>query len=113
MVEYIGDYQNKDIHDKYMREVKFIGYTGEYPSLCMGTLTLKIDEEIVKFGYHGGCDYPMFWTSGGHVTEDYNVCTNEWIIDYDMLPDKYKKYAHTIDRIFNEEVEYGCCGGCI
>ena len=29
------------------------------------------------------------------------------------LPNKYKKYATEIDRVFNANVEHGCCGGGI
>ena len=31
-------------------DVKFISYTGKYPVLCCGVLTLEIDGEIVEFG---------------------------------------------------------------
>lgn len=31
--------------------VKFVSYTGNYPNLCRGDLTLEIDGEIVTFGY--------------------------------------------------------------
>ena len=30
--------------------IEFVSYTGEYPNLCNGILTLKIDNKIVKFG---------------------------------------------------------------
>lgn len=42
-------------------------------------------------------------------------CDNEgieWQIYQSDLPDKYKIYAADIDRVFNENVEFGCCGGC-
>lgn len=29
-----------------------------------------------------------------------------------VVPNKYKKYVADIDRVFNENVEFGCCGGC-
>lgn len=31
--------------------VKFISYTGKYPCLCSGILTLEIDGKKVRFGY--------------------------------------------------------------
>lgn len=30
--------------------VEFVGYNGKYPNLCRGTLTLKIDGKLVRFG---------------------------------------------------------------
>ena len=48
--------------------IKFISYTGEYPCLCMGVLTLEIDGDIIKFGnryLNENRDYPTFWESGG------------------------------------------------
>ena len=32
--------------------VKFISYTGEYPNLCSGVLTLEIDGKEYKFGHN-------------------------------------------------------------
>lgn len=45
-------------------------------------------------------------------TEHY-ITENEWIVNVDDLPDEYKKYAEEIDNVFNENVPYGCCGGCL
>ena len=30
--------------------VEFVSYTGEFPNLCRGVLTLRIDGEEVRFG---------------------------------------------------------------
>ena len=34
--------------------VEFVSYTGEYPNLCRGVLTLCIDGEEVRFGHNYG-----------------------------------------------------------
>lgn len=32
--------------------VKFVSYTGDFPNLCSGVLTLEIDGNPVSFGIH-------------------------------------------------------------
>ena len=100
--------------------VKFISYTGKYPNLCHGDLTLEIDGEKVIFGsvYDSRmnkrkCVYPLFWCSGGYISEDYEAYTGEWKIYVSKIPEEYRKYASEIDEVFNANVPYGCCGGCI
>lgn len=55
--------------------VKFVSYTGNYPNLCRGDLTLKIDGEIVTFGYGFDSDdkpkYDIFWSSGGYSGQSF------------------------------------------
>lgn len=98
--------------------VKFISYTGRYPNLCSGDLTLEIDGEKVIFGngydikmYKRKGVYPIFWYSGGYI-RNYEAYKGEWQIDVDEIPEKYRKYASEIDEVFNANVPYGCCGGC-
>ena len=96
--------------------VEFVSYSGKYPCLCMGVLTLKIDGEEVKFGNkysNKDVDYPTFWHSGGGIDSNYCAYSGEWEIDVEELPEQYRKYATEIDDVFNENVEHGCCGGCI
>lgn len=116
--------------------VKFISYTGEYPNLCSGVLTLEIDGVQYKFGheyanYHFDNDgngyfsdedpehpnFNSFWSSGGSVTSDkdwnFHVEHGEWEIDVDELPEQFWDVAPEIDAVFNGNVRYGCCGGCI
>lgn len=98
--------------------VKFVSYTGRYPNLCSGVLTLEIDGEIVNFGYarrHGGFPkYEPFWSSGGHLMPNYEgAVQGEWKIDANRLPEQFRKYAAEIDEVFNDNVPWGCCGGCI
>ena len=100
--------------------VKFISYTGEYPNLCSGDLTLEIDGEKVIFGsvYDSRMSkrkgvYPEFWHSGGYISANYEAYTGEWKIDAAEIPEEYRKYASEIEEVFNANVPYGCCGGCI
>lgn len=100
--------------------VKFISYTGKYPNLCSGVLTLEIDGRIIKFGdkyVDGTAGYPRFWESGGGCYFDSawndNVTDGKWQIDFNEIPDCFKKYAEEIDETFNANVPYGCCGGCL
>ena len=102
------------------QHVKFVSYTGKYPNLCSGTLTLEIDG--VKHTFGGSykepkAEFESFWCSGGSVWFDSNwdehVKCGEWKIDVNDLPEQFRKYAQEIDSVFNENVEWGCCGGCI
>ena len=102
--------------------VEFIDYTGTYPNLCSGLLTLRIDGKEVTFGndFSNGKSgqYDSFWSSGGCVYftnnwVDEHVETGEWRIDVSEIPEPYRKYAAEIDQEFNANVPWGCCGGCI
>ena len=127
---------NKKTQESGTTRVKFISYTGEYPNLCRGVLTLEIDGKQYKFGHNysnhhydkNGNGYfsdedPMnpnfdsFWHSGGSVTADkdwnWDVRQGEWEIDMDDLPQQFWDVAAEIDEVFNSNVEHGCCGGCI
>lgn len=92
--------------------VKFVSYTGSYPALCIGVLTLEIDGEEYIFGSTES-DFDSFWSSGGGITDNYETFTGEWRIDVDILPEQFRKYATEIDEVFNDNVDWGCCGGCI
>lgn len=104
-----------------MKHVEYISYTGKYPNLCSGILTLKIDGKILKFGDNYLDSKPIlppFWMSGGicGFTDNYGsayVHEGRWIIDPRDLPVQYQKYADEIIKVFNDNVPYGCCGGCL
>ena len=42
-----------------------------------------------------------------------NVDEGSWVIDVNELPEKYRKYAMEINEVFNDNVPWGCCGGCL
>jgi len=118
--------------------VEFVSYDGAYPNLCRGILIVKIDGELVKFGHdYSNChydsetktwsytdedpdnpNYGSFWSSGGSITHDgyWNdivVHHNEWEIDIDELDPKFWDVADELDKLINENIPYGCCGGCV
>lgn len=93
------------------QHVKFVSYTGVYPNLCSGVLTLEINGDKVAFGY--GTSNRPFWCSGGGITADYDIFSGEWIIDAECIHPAYRQYVNEIARVFNENVPHGCCGGCI
>lgn len=97
-------------------KIKFVSYDGRYPNLCSGKLTLKIDDKEMTFGYHG--DYPSFWCSGGHVWADkdwnFTVESGPWEFSaIGDLPDFLKGHEQELINIFNDNVDWGCCGGCV
>lgn len=100
--------------EKKPSHVEFVSYSGKWPTLCGGTLVLKIDGTGVKFGnkcLDKTAQYPTFWHSGGECTMDY-CSTADWVIDVAELPEEFQKYAEEIDEVFNSNVEHGCCSGC-
>lgn len=96
-------------------KIKFVDYTGKWPNLCSGKLTLDIERRIITFGYETGCDFPKFWSSGGccYFRPEEVVEKGDWEVDKDELPDELKEYSEQIKKILNENIPKGCCGGCL
>ena len=89
-----------------------IEYDGKWPCLCMGHLKVWIDDTLWDFGTHA-------LSSGGYIEHDgyfndWETHSGEWTIDdYSWpkdFPEDMKKAV--LDKI-NEEIPWGCCGGCI
>lgn len=108
--------------------VEFVSYSGRYPNLCCGVLVLRIDGLAYGFGHEVGSynfktnkfndhNFKPFWHSGGDILADkdwnFDVCEGEWVINVDEIPEEFRKYATEIERVFNDNVPFGCCGGCI
>ena len=100
-------------------DIKFISYSGEYPSLCFGTLVVGIDGERISFGDYGASDYPAFWTPAGtaYIDDDgeAHVEKGRWRLsrDTNLFPAKMRPWLDELLKVFNENVPQGCCGGCI
>lgn len=105
-----------------MAKIEFVSYDGAFPCLCMGTLVLKIDGVEAKFHYSFNNkkkgEYSDFWVSGGNVSFDENwiedVSIGEWGFSPDAsFPEEFKAIGDELIAVFNENVPYGCCGGCV
>ena len=64
--------------------VRFIEYTGKYPSLCMGVLVLEINGQRYYFGY----DYDL-WNDDGEFIGDNWWLLENFIEDVDWNSDLY------------------------
>lgn len=103
--------EHGDVDDAMDREhsehkVEFVSYNGRYPNLCSGILVLRIDGEEIAF------DDAL--TSGGCVSfsDDWDeyIGYGPWVVN---VPEKYRALADKISECVNENVEWGCCGGCV
>ena len=118
--------------------IKFISYTGKYPNLCSGVLTVDIDGKEYKFGHDvndydfekqcyrneiPGRHFDEFWQSGGCIRKN-----KDWDMRAEHAPWEVNRYWNEVDnnhpqwiidilpkllKLFNENVSKGCCGGCI
>lgn len=97
--------------EKQMKtDIEFISYNGAYPCLCCGTLVIKVNGKEYTF------DEDSFWVSGGscyYSNEEEEVTTAPWIVLESELPEELKPYASEIEEVINENILYGCCGGCL
>lgn len=87
--------------------VEFVSYDGEYPNLCSGTLVLRINGELRTLQH---C-----LSSGGGVYHDddwnFMIASGAWTVW--NLPDDLEVYQTEIENCVNENIPFGCCGGCI
>lgn len=91
------------------QDLEFVSYDGEYPNLCSGKLVMRLNGNLITF--------PEFClTSGGNVwfndDWDEHVEEGEWCISRfpDTFPEELKGRA---TELVNENIEAGCCGGCV
>ena len=93
-------------------KLEFVSYTGRYPNLCNGELTVKISGKRVRFG---NTVDTRFWITGGHCEWDgvnNSVHHGPWRLDDACVPGKYKAISQQLIELFNANVPHGCCGGC-
>lgn len=86
-----------------------IDYDGKYPTLCCGNLVVTIDSEEWVFS-----NYCLISGGTAYLDEDWSdhVEQGEWTISEwpDGFPEDLKSLV--LEKV-NEEIPFGCCGGCI
>lgn len=89
--------------------LKFVSYDGKFPNLCSGTLVISLDNVKYSMKY---C-----LCSGGSVWFDNewseHVESGAWTVLIKQLPEPLKPFFMEIEQLVNENVEWGCCGGCV
>lgn len=90
--------------------VEFVSYDGKYPNLCSGNLVLKVNDKEYKFP-----QYCLSSNGSAYFTNNYSdshVTSGPWSIRSwpDDFPDGAKIEA---EKVVNENVRHGCCGGCL
>jgi len=91
-------------------DIEFVEYTGCYPSLCFGNLTIRINGVNVTLNQMDG----LCMISGGGFNGEYEPYNGLWIVDFPVeFENKYgKSVCKKIEDLINENVPHGCCGGC-
>lgn len=107
--------------------IEFVSYTGAYPNLCRGILTVRVDGKQYRFGYYWNDEKDKsllepFWQSGGSCgfDDEWNELVSSdcpWVMDTWVKKDKYPKEIkdklEDILEVMNQNVPGGCCGGCL
>lgn len=89
-------------------KIEFVSYSGAYPNLCDGILTLRVDGEIKSV--------PRALVSGGCVRFD-----DDWLERIEKaawrmsagVPQWMRDNEADILAVVNRNVPWGCCGGCV
>ena len=92
------------------QRVEFVSYSGKYPNLCAGVLVLRVNGVEYTFPSRaldsgGSCGFSNNY-------RDSHINKGEWGIQEwpDNFPEELEREA--ID-VVNDNVDLGCCGGCL
>lgn len=92
--------------------VEFVSYDGEYPNLCSGLLVIKVNGKLYELRHFlSSCGKCYFNDDGNEI-----VTKGDWEISEYKLETYYPElipFKEEIEKVVNENVEKGCCGGCL
>jgi len=90
-------------------ELKFLDYTGTWPCACYGTLTFSVDGTVYE--------WDSSLSSGGRVRFDDNWCEHveqgDWSVEFPEDCNFDSELKEAITEMVNDNVDPGCCGGCV
>lgn len=88
-----------------------VSYDGRFPNLCRGHLVITIDGTVWDFG-----KYALMSTGEIHRSEDWDMwaTSGPWVLNEypEGFPDDECLRENVLEAI-NEQLSWGCCGGCI
>lgn len=92
--------------------VEFVSYDGKYPNLCSGLLVIKVNGKLYELRHFlSSCGKCYFNDDGNEI-----VTKGDWEISEYMLETYCPElipFKEEIEKVVNENVEKGCCGGCL
>ena len=106
---------------KHKHVLEFVNYNGKFPNLCCGKLIVKIDGKEFSFDsdHEDKSTYDSFWASSGccSFNKEWGEILEKGPWKLMAFPDEYpepiRSCLNELIDLFNENVEQGCCGGCI
>ena len=93
-----------------MRDIQFVSYDGAYPNLCSGTLVLSVDGENISADFCLMSEGEAGVILGGEE----RIIKGPWRVKFWRF-EKVLTFPEMarITELVNQNVEWGCCGGCI
>ena len=89
--------------------LEFKSYDGKAPNLCSGTLIMTLDGEDIVFPVQ--CLYSEGTIKKSNKKGE-QVIKGPWIVR--EFPERFpKELEKKAVELINENIPYGCCGGCL
>lgn len=90
-----------------MRKIEFVEYTGKYPNLCSGILTIKVDD--IQYSLDG-----CLMVNGPFIIHNkypwilFFACDDPFVHEIKFI----KEELAYLEKLCNDHIPNGHCGGC-
>ena len=100
--------------NKVITDLRFVSYDEKYPTLCMGNLKFVA---IFSDGSEKEYNWKHAIRSGGGLDSHYESYEGDWEVHLPLYTDKdYSEFTpmvmYYLEKLVNENIPRGCCGGC-